>query len=158
MNFRRFAKSIPTESERVLQYAVFLLSRRGYSRAELLEKMRGKFKDGEEIFEQVLTRLTELGLQSDEQFAADFVRSKPGWGAVRLSLELKKKGIADELIAKNLPEDSDEKERCRETLAAKLRGDDLPIDFKELQKLRAFLARRGFSLDLIGRCLDDFNS
>jgi SOS response regulatory protein OraA/RecX len=64
-------------------------------------------------------------------------------------VELSRRGIAAELITANLPDEAAETERCREALAGKLKNSNLPEEYKEKQKLAAFLARRGFSLDTI---------
>jgi SOS response regulatory protein OraA/RecX len=53
------------------------------------------------------------------------------------------------MIEKFLPNEVSEIQNARETLAKKLRGEELPKDWKEKQKLAAFLARRGFDLDVI---------
>lgn len=137
------------DERQVFQYACWLLARRNYSRAELLEKFEKKYLPNETVFKKVFTKLTKFKLQSDENFAEGFVRSHADWGARRISLELKKRGIADELIELNLPTEIDELTRCRDTLEKKLKGTKIPEEFKEQQKLSAFLARRGFGLDVI---------
>lgn len=108
-----------------------------------------RFIPDEKIFAAVFEKLEKLGLQSDENFAESFVRGHPNWGRRRLEIELKRRGIEEELIETFLPTDISEIENARETLAKKLRGEKVPNEYSAKQKLAAFLARRGFSLDVI---------
>lgn len=149
MNFRRRQKPKLADERQVFQYACWLLARRNYSRAELLEKFTSKYVPDEAVFAKVFAKLTKFNLQSDESFAEGFAGSHKHWGARRISLELKKRGIDEELIATFLPNEISEIENVRETLARKLRGEKIPDDYSAKQKLAAFLARRGFSLDTI---------
>ena len=139
---------IPDERQ-VFQYACWLLARRNYSRAELSEKFEKKYILDEEIFKKVFAKLKKFGLQSDENFAESFARTHAHWGAQRIALELKRRGIDEELIATNLPTEISEIENAREVLLRKLRGENIPEDYSAKQKLAAFLARRGFSFDTI---------
>jgi len=149
VNFRRAQKPKTPDERQVFQYACWLLARRNYSRAELLEKFQKKYIPDESIFEKVFAKLTKLKLQSDESFAENFTRSHSHWGARRISLELKRRGIDDELIATFSPTELSEIENAREVLARKLRGEKIPEEYSAKQKLAAFLARRGFSIDTI---------
>ena len=143
---------IPGEQQ-VFRYACQLLVRRNYSRAELLGKFKTKFISDESIFEKVFTKLKKMRLQSDEIFAETFVRSRENWGARRISIELKKRGIADELIETFLPSEVSEIENARSVLVRKMRGKKIPTEYSKKRKLAAFLARRGFSLDAIRKVL-----
>ncbi|MFH0834348.1 MAG: regulatory protein RecX [Patescibacteria group bacterium] len=153
MNFRRAQKPKVPDERQVFQYACWLLARRNYSRAELLEKFATKYLPDEKIFAQVFDKLEKLKLQSDENFTESFVRAHENWGAHRIAIELKKRGIDEELIALNLPNENSEIENAREVLARKLRGEKLPTEYSEKQKLAAFLARRGFSIDVIRKVI-----
>jgi len=148
MNFQKVKKAKKQPDVRqLLQYATWLLARQDYSRASLLEKFKTRFIEDEDIFAQALDKLIELGLQSDERFAESFVQAKHSWGGQRLRLEMMRKGIEKELIEAAIEQHLDEAPRCAEVLATKLRGQPVPEDYKERQKLMAFLIRRGFSLD-----------
>ena len=153
MNFSRTQKPKIPDERQVFQYACWLLARRNYSRAELLEKFEKKYLPDESIFEKVFAKLKKFGLQSDENFAESFVHSHAHWGAHRISIELKKRGIDEELIALNLPTEISEIENAREVLIRKLRGENIPDEYSAKQKLAAFLARRGFSIDTIREVL-----
>ena len=151
--FKKKRQPREADSKQVFDYACWLLARRSYSTAELLKKFRTTFIPNEEIFEATLQKLKKLKFQSDESFAQSFVEMHPDWGKRRLELELAKKGITKELIADAIPAEEDEIARCREALLTKLRGKEIPSEWKEKQKLLAFLARRGFDLDVIKEVL-----
>lgn len=143
----------------MLAYAGWLLARRGYTAAELRDKFRAKFQtveggpEAESVFDAVLAKLQNLGLQSDAAAADSLVRSKASWGRQRLKLELTRRGVEPELIESSLPDSAEEFARAAETLSRKLKGEPVPADFAARQKLAAFLARRGFSLDAIRQAL-----
>ncbi len=149
MNFSRQKKPKIADARQVFDYACWLLARRNYSQKELLEKFNTRFIPNEEVFIAALEKLQKLRLQSDENFTGAFIRSHPGWGRRRLIIELKRRGIEEEMIEDSLPSEDSEVDRAREALGRKLKGEKVPEDFKERQKLSAFLARRGFDLDVI---------
>lgn len=148
----RFTKSQKQPDERqLLAYAGWLLARREYAAAELLTKFRTRFIADEPLFARVIEKLVTLGVQSDERAARVYIEGHPGWGPQKITFQLRQRGIAPALIASILAEADDEEARAREALALKLRGQPVPPDFRERQKLIAFLARRGFSLDIAKR-------
>ncbi|MFH1546251.1 MAG: regulatory protein RecX [Patescibacteria group bacterium] len=149
MRFHSRKKPKQADMKQVFNYACFLLARRNYSQKELLEKFHTRFIPDEKIFTAAFEKLEKLGLQSDESFSESFVRGHSGWGRRRLEIELKRRGISEEMIEIFLPDEIDELTRCRDTLAKKLKGEKISEEFKERQKLSAFLARRGFDLDAI---------
>ena len=97
--------------------------------------------------------MSKLKLQSDESFAENFTCSHAHWGARRILFELKRRGISENLIEKFLPQDIDELKKCRDVLEKKLHGAEISSGYSEKQKLAAFLARRGFNLDVIREVL-----
>ncbi|MCF7845891.1 MAG: recombination regulator RecX [Candidatus Peribacteraceae bacterium] len=161
MRFKYKKKPKQADERQVFQYACWLLARRNYSRAELLEKFEKKYIPDAAVFAKVFAKLTKLNLQSDESFTEGFVRAHTHWGARRISIELKRRGIDEELIEINLPTEISEIENAREVLARKLHtstssvqaGEKIPSEYSEKQKLAAFLARRGFSIDVIREVL-----
>jgi len=155
MTFRANRPKKQPDVRQLLSYATWLLARQDYSRASLLDKFKTRFIEDENIFVQALDKLGELGLQSDERFAESYVQSKFSWGGQRLRLEMMRKGIEKELIEAAIEQHLDEAPRCAEVLATKLRGQPVPEDYKERQKLLAFLVRRGFGLDTAKHALRD---
>lgn len=151
MRFR--AKLRQPDYQQLYQYALWLLARRAYTAAELLERFGRRFVSDEELMARVLEKLQEQGLQSDALAAESLVRTHPGWGTRRLKLELTRRGVSPEVAAQVLPDDEDESERLQAVLAARLAGSGVPTELKEKQKLFAYLARRGFALDAIKQAL-----
>ncbi len=73
------------------------LARREHSRGELERKLAAKFPDYRELVPEVLDRLAEQGLQSDERYVASFSRARVsrGQGFARIRNELRQRGIHD---------------------------------------------------------------
>ncbi len=79
--------------------ALKLLARRDHFRAELVEKLRRKGFESDDI-ERALERLAEIGLLDDEALAERFVEFRSvdrGWGPRRLVLELRRRGVDGDL-------------------------------------------------------------
>lgn len=129
------------------------LARREHSRRELLTKLGRRFAS--DVAEQAVSRLCEQGLQSDQRFAASFVRqrSQRGYGPLRTRQELRQKGVADSDIETALEaEDIDWYAALVELVERKYRGEP-PADIKDKAKRQRFLQSRGFSLDQIRELL-----
>lgn len=140
----------PSLRERALRH----LARREHARAELAAKL-ASHGTREEI-DDVLDRLTELGLLSDARFAQSWVRAKAQrFGAPRLRRELARRGVAtDEIDAALATEDIDgELERARRVWAAKFDG--APRDMREWARQARFLQGRGFTTDVIRKLLKE---
>jgi regulatory protein len=93
------------------------------------------------------------GLQSDNRFAEAFtnMRLRQGKGAQIIRLELKEKGINDEIINQcllNISPDTDWNQLALKAYQKKF-GDKPVLDLKEKSKRMRFLAARGFSADNI---------
>lgn len=127
-----------------------LISRRDYSAHELAEKLSADgYPSG--AVGRAVERAREVGLVDDARYAAAFVRSKAlsGWGRVKISRELARRGVSLE----DLPEADDglldpegELERAREAAARRARSGR--ADYPRLVR---FLAGRGFSYDVATR-------
>ena len=111
---------------------------------------------------QTIQRLESAGLINDREFARLWVenrnRFKPK-GTYALKIELKKKGIEDEIIDWALATDDEEKNACAALQSKMLRWQHL--DKAELKtKVFSFLRSRGFSFticnELSDRFIDDF--
>jgi len=126
------------------------LARREYGQEELVRKLTtaGFVAD---IAMTEVDRLTEDGLQSDTRFAGSFVQSRinQGKGPIRISEELKEKGLGGADIEQAI-EDSEQDwyALAREVRVRKF-GDDLPTDFPEKARQMRFLQYRGFSSDQV---------
>ena len=140
-----------------LSYAVKLLSARPYSERKLREKLANKFPRDE--IDSAIRRLRAERLLDDARYAEDFVRARtatrPRSGFV-LVRELMQRGIArstaQEVVNRLVPAESHET-LARELLSRKqamYRGLDEPT---RRRRLTAFLARRGFSYEVIQKVL-----
>lgn len=128
-----------------------LLTARARTRAELAGQLaRRGFS--EEVSQSVLRRLETVGLVNDQEFADQWVRSRQahaGKGKRALAVELRTKGVGDEVIdtALRAMDAGTERVRAEELVERRLRrevlgdGDDLKVT----RRLVGMLARRGYS-------------
>lgn len=128
-----------------------LLTERARTRQELAQALR-KRGVPDEAATVVLERFDEVGLIDDAAFAGQWVRSRHGRrGLARraIAMELRQKGVADEVAQEALAEvdTSSEERRARELVDRKLRT--VPADTPEqrttaARRLVGMLARRGY--------------
>jgi regulatory protein len=134
--------------------AVDLISRRLRSEKEIRDYAWRK-QWAKENLDKVIERLGERGYLNDAKFAASFVRSRAtlrNYSTRKMKLELRKKGVAPEIIEKVLAESEEFDEAAAlKNLVAKKRahyaGDE--------QKFIAYLARQGFPYDEIKAALKE---
>jgi regulatory protein len=128
-----------------------LLTDRARTREELARALARKGVPGEAAA-AVLDRFDEVGLIDDAAFAAQWVRSRHthrGLGRRAIAVELRRKGVADEVAGEALAEVDAESEahRARELVDRKLRS--LAVATPEQRavagrRLVGMLARRGY--------------
>lgn len=139
--------------QQAYQDAVRLLATREHSARELKTKLARRFEQA--VVESVLGELREQGLQSDERFTEQYVRSRRdrGYGPLRIRGELLQRGVNEVLIGRWL----DEQDPCwRERMLAVARrkyGPDGPLDQREQARRGRFLVSRGFPSHLINEYL-----
>jgi regulatory protein len=119
------------------------------SRAQLEKKLRQR-GCADDVAEQVLDRMTEVGLIDDEAYAEILVRSKQsGRGLARKALahELRKQGIDGEVAEGALSQvaPSDERDKAEELVAKKLRTMHGLDATTQARRLAGMLARKGYS-------------
>lgn len=98
-------------------------------------------------------------LLSEERFAEAYVhaRRERGFGPVAIEMELRERGVADEIVAEYLVfSDSCWLDVARAQQHKKFAG-RMPDDFKEFSRQARFLQSRGFSAELIRRILGDID-
>ena len=119
------------------------------SRSELAGKLAKK-QVPSEVAHRLLDRFEDVGLIDDAAFARDWVQSRQaGKGLARraLAAELRRKGIAQEVIAEAVEtvEPDDEVEAARQLVRRKLpslqRFDKVTV----VRRLTGMLARKGYS-------------
>lgn len=124
--------------------ALDLLTRKPQSRKELERKLQAWGASPEEG-EAICDRMEELGYLNDASYAAQVVRyySAKGFGEKKLRDELYRRKIPRELWGDALEQAQDPAGALDAFVAKKLAG--RPLERKELQKVSAALARRGYS-------------
>lgn len=132
------------DSKAARNYCIWLLGRREYSRAQLIEKMVGRAFE-RCAAEAIADQLANKGLQSDRRCAEAVKRSgeQRGWSRRRLVQKFRSLGIApDELDGFDILAEDDERARSQalfERWIAKTDG-----SYESKRKVLARLARRGF--------------
>lgn len=126
--------------------ALALLSAMDRTEAELREKLqRSGFSDG--AVDEAVSYAKKLHYLDDERYARGFILSrKERFSRQRMEYDLRRKGIAPEIIEAAFAESGEDNERglIRKLAEKKLRT--LAKDPKARQKLGAFLLRKGFRM------------
>ncbi len=137
--------------ESAYQKALHFLSFRPRSVQEVRQNLQ-KHAIPEALVEATIERLQRAGLLDDEAFARAWVENRAAFrprAPAVLRLELRRKGVAEEIIQAVLQDMTDAEALALDAArrqARRLRG--LPQrEFQ--QKLSAFLARRGFAYEII---------
>ena len=138
----------------VYNKALDLLSRREHSRKELYIKLTKRFDCKDEI-NLTLDQLEENNLLCDSRFTEEYVHSRrrKGFGPVKISMELEKKGVKDSLISSEIDKFNDW-DKLAELSFKKRFPDGASKNFKELQKQKNYLTNKGFSFYQIESVLD----
>jgi len=126
-----------------------LLTDRARSRSELETKLSGRGFEPE-IIAKVLDRLQEIGLIDDADFANQWVHSRhtySGKGKRALAVELRLKGIDQDVASEALSQidPEDERERAAELVRRKLKNKPVDDRDKVTRRLVSMLARKGYS-------------
>ena len=138
----------------VYNKALDLLSRREHSRKELYIKLTKRFDCKDEI-NLTLDQLEKNNLLCDSRFTEEYVHSRrrKGFGPVKISMELEKRGVKDSLISSEIDKFNDW-DKLAELSFKKRFPDGASKNFKELQKQKNFLTNKGFSFYQIESVLD----
>lgn len=144
-------KQIERLRERALNYCMWSLGNTPKTRKQLADKMREK-NCPEDILEATLTRLEELRLLDDHDFAESYVRSKQyaRKGKRKIAQDLRMKGIDADTIEAVLEDtdDEDETERARELIEKKLPGTRRLERHKRVNRLVSNLVRNGYGMGI----------
>lgn len=134
--------------------AVRLLARREHSRLELARKL-GDRGHPQDLIEDVLEALADVGLQSDERFAHAFVRSalERGQGPLKIRTGLRDRGVDQALASDLLDLDAEAWRERAAGILVKRFGQDLPEDRADWGRRARFLASRGFTSDVVAGTL-----
>ena len=139
------------EQESVYQKVLHFLSYRPRSTAEVRQNLN-KHNVPESLIEATLERLQRSGLVNDEAFACAWIENRSEFrprSKLALKMELRRKGLDDELIQSVLAEGVDEESlalQAARKYVRRLAG----LERSEFRvKLSGFLSRRGFSYSTI---------
>jgi regulatory protein len=139
-----------TESERAIDLAYRAVARRDLTVAELRTRLERKHVSPEAI-EEAVAELEETGFLDDARYARQFAEDKrelDKWGTERIAMDLRRRGVAPQLIdAALLTHDRDSEMRTA-LLLLRQRYPHVPRDDRERDRAWQMLVRRGYSPDL----------
>ncbi|MFE3879284.1 regulatory protein RecX [Kitasatospora sp. NPDC059146] len=152
---RKRAEEQTDPETRARDICLRLLTGTAKSRKQLADALR-KREIPEDVAEQVLTRLEEVGLIDDAAFAAAWVESRHavrGLSRRALAQELRTKGVAADLVEQALVQvdHDDETDAARALVERKLRSTRGLDPQVRTRRLVGVLARRGYSEGLAFR-------
>ena len=152
-------EEIGREGERALamERALRLLSYRSRSRAEVTSRLR-RHGHREDVVEDVVGRLEELGYLDDAAFAREVVRERSGrYGAQRVLGELRSKGV-DRDIAREVVdrEYSGRSELKQARDLASRRYNNREGSDAQARRVYGFLRRRGYPADVCAEIARDY--
>ena len=140
---------------RAWNYTLWLLGRQAYTTGQLRDKLTRKGATDETV-SRVLEKLVELKLVDDALYAETFVRTRSRTkGAIRLRQELFHKGVAEPLVEKAVGGLGEAAQLESATALAQKnlwRWKGEPRE--RYAKAYAFLARRGFPVDVVRGALE----
>lgn len=147
------------EYQEAKQYLFRLLSRRLYSSTEVKKKLTDRGYDPE-LIKKVITEFLNQGWLDDTQFATQWVESRLRFKPRGISLirrELMLKGIEKEIIEEVLSKHIDSESEYKLALAALNKKKNYTAEkdpFKRKRKIYAYLARKGFNLEIIEQAMN----
>ena len=146
-------------SEEKIQHKIYkkaqdYLSRRSYGTLELFSKLLMKFPEHRAQVQEVIDECIRLGFMDDERFALSYMKNRLQYRHKSLrtiQMELRSKGLEDisSTLVTTKPELQDmETEALRAAMEKKIRQTPnfKKTDREVIQKLKASLYRKGFSL------------
>lgn len=136
--------------------AFYLLATRDYCYSELYSKLERNYPS--DICTAVCDKMQELGFIDDEEYAKKYARKLfecKGVGTFKAKMEMKRLGFTDEQIAAAIEPyvGSEETMQRLEELVEK-KFERYLTDMKGVKKVKAALARLGYSFDEINAVLD----
>ncbi len=141
---------------RARERALYLLDERDYGYVEMFKKLENSYS--EDICYEVVNDLSRLGLIDDRRYAqkcAEYFLTRKLWGKYRAREEMRRRGIPSELIDEALEEyDEGSDDRLRELIEKKYARK--LADENGVNKVKAALARQGFSYDEIKQVLAEY--
>lgn len=142
--------------------ALKLLEYRARSRMEIARRLR-RAGFAEDVVEETLTRLEDLGLVDDAEFARSWVNHRLAgkvMGKARIKWELRQKGVPTDVAEEALSAVDTDAERQSAIDAAKRRWqkDSSPDERTRRRRLASFLRRQGFDWETITEALNELST
>lgn len=139
------------KSNPALTKALDLLSRRSYSKAILIDKLREKEFLPEDI-RIAIKRLEDLNFIDDRRYAQSLVREYSElkrYGAYRIKLKLKEKKVPEEIIIETigLIDPQSQEDNLEHLAGVQVRKNRNLSREKLINRTLGFLIRRGYSFD-----------
>ena len=136
--------------------ALNLLGYRARSEAEVRERL-GRYGYAGGTIEVVVVRLRELGYLDDEEFARLKAREKARrYGPRRVSVELRKSGVGEELAREVVEEEFAGRSEVGEARSAAARRYNGRGSDAEARRVYGFLVRRGYSAEVCALVAREF--
>ena len=147
----------PGPDTRARNSALRLLARREHSRTELRGKLVGRGFENDSV-EELLQGLEDQDLLSDERFAMSLIasRAETGYGPKRIDLELRNRGVSEELARETLAKAEGDWGQQVTDQAVRKFGSDPAQTFPEWARRARYLERRGFGQDAIRLAIGNF--
>jgi len=148
----------PMTEQQALLKLTTLCTQAEHCSQEMLDKMK-KWELSEEAIARNMEFLTQKKFVDDERFARFFINDKikyNKWGRRKVEQALWAKHIAED-IRKTVLDGIDEEEYLRvlrPLLTSKRKSTRAASDYELNNKLIRFAIGRGFTIDLIRRCID----
>jgi regulatory protein len=123
-----------------------LIMRRQRSEWEVRDYLKRKDYE-QDIIEKIVNRLAGMGYVDDKKFAEAWVSNRRLLKATskrKLTMELRQKKVADEIVREVLAEDETDERQVLRDLIAKKRNQ---TRYQDEQKLIAYLLRQGFNYE-----------
>ncbi|SFP96030.1 regulatory protein [Lachnospiraceae bacterium XBB1006] len=149
-------EQLEREIKEAKKKAMYLLEKQDRTQSQLLAKLREK-GFSEEACEEALSYVKSFHYIDDERYARNYIRYRQHTKSrQQLKLDLLKKGIVREDIEAAIAEEyeGNEREMIRKLLLKK-HYDPETSDYKEKNRIIAFLMRRGFLMEDIRACMQD---
>jgi regulatory protein len=136
--------------------ALNLLGYRARSEAEIRERL-GRYGYAGETVEAVVGRLEELGYLDDAEFARLKAREKARrYGPRRVSVELRKSGVGEELAREVVEEEFAGRSEVGEARSAAARRYNTRGSDAQARRVYGFLVRRGYSAEVCARVAREY--
>jgi regulatory protein len=136
--------------------ALNLLGYRARSEAEIRERL-GRYGYAGETIEAVVGRLEELGYLDDAEFARLKAREKARrYGPRRVSVELRKSGVGEELAREVVEEEFAGRSEVGEARSAAARRYNGRGSDAEARRVYGFLVRRGYSAEVCAQVAREY--